>query len=169
MDAKNAPVRRADREIHTGDMPIDQKPTITDEVLPNIVLSPDRLEDDYLAQLAFAEEPVTIRIERSGEKFAPNVIDLWVNGKGAEILQNGKWIPYGALPVGVPVTTKRKYVEVLARSKTDTINTKSYKKDEFTEVNAIERYTSSKAPFSVIRDANPLGIEWLTNLLRSNA
>jgi hypothetical protein len=149
-------------------MEINQKPLIEDEVLPLIVEAPAALHKVYMEALAFAEEPVTIRIERSGEKFAPNVIDLWVNGQGAEILQNGRWVTYNALPVGTPVTTKRKYVEVLARSKTDTINTKSGKKDEFSEINSIERYTSAKAPFSVIRDKNPLGVEWLTNLLRSN-
>jgi hypothetical protein len=167
MDAGNAPVRRAAPELHTDDIKIVQKPLIQtrDDLIDEVIVAPEVLQKDYLEALAFAEEPVTIRIERTGEKFAPKMIDLWVNGKGAEIVHNGRWVETRVLPVGVPVTTKRKYVEVLARSKLDTINTLSGKIDENSERNDIERFTSSKAPFSVIRDDNPKGIQWLQGIV----
>lgn len=167
MDAGNAPVRRARTELHTDDIDIVQKPIISsrDELLEEVVIAPEVLHAEHLANLAFAEQPVKIRIERSGEKFAPRLIDVWVNGRGAEIIINGKWVETRVLPVGVPVWTKRKYVEVLARSKIDSINTRSGKVDDNSERNDIERSTSSRAPFSVIEDRDPRGAAWLTGLV----
>lgn len=167
MDAGNAPVRRPPAELHTADIKIHQKPVIEsrDELLEEIVIAPEVLEKEYSEALKFAEEPVTIRIERSSEKFAPPVIDLWCNGKGAEIVVNGRWVETRVLPVGVPVTTKRKYVEILARSKIETVTTNSGKIDENSERNDIARYASSRAPFSVLRDNNPKGADWLTGLV----
>ena len=170
MEAQNAPVRRPRPELHTDDLPIDQKPQIEfeSELADEVVVAPEVLQKEYMAALAFAEEPVTIRIERTAEKFAPHVIDCWCNGKGPEILVNGKWVEFKALPVGMPVTTKRKYVEIVARAKVDTVNTKVEDRQSDNPRNLIDRYTSSRAPFSVIQDRNPLCAEWLTNLLRVN-
>lgn len=170
MDANNAPVRRAPQELHTADIKIEQKPRIEtrEDLAEEIVVSPEALQKEYAAALAFAEEPVTIRIERSSEKFAPKAIDLWCNGKGAEVMMNGRWVEMRVLPVGIPVTTKRKFVEILARSKVDSVETVVGGMDEEHPRNAIDRHTSSKAPFSVIEDRNPKGVEWLNNLVRFN-
>lgn len=168
MDAVNAPIRRARPETHTDDVAILQKPLIEnrEDLVDEVVLaSPEVLQKDYADALAFAEEPVHIRIERSSEKFAQQSVDVWVNGKGAEVLMNGRWIETKVLPVGVPVTTKRKYVEVLARSKEDSVSTRVVKAED-SERNLVERYTRSKVPFSVLRDNNPKGVEWLNNLVR---
>lgn len=166
MDASNAPVRHAPRELHTDDIEIQQHPVIEtrQDLAEEIVIAPAVLQKEYAEALKFAEEPVTIRIERSSEKFAPNVIDLWCNGHGPEILQNGRWVTYQALPVGVVVTTKRKYVEILARSKVDSVQTE-VTKEEHGEKNEIARSTSSRAPFSVIRDDSPKGVAWLNGLV----
>lgn len=169
MDAVNAPVRRARPELHTADIGIEQKPLIEsrDDLVDEIVAAPpDVLKAEYAAALAFNEEPVTIRIERSAEKFAPRVVDAWCNGKGAEVLVNGRWVETSYLPIGVPVTTKRKYVEILARSKHDAIDTRVEGRDSEKPLNLIERSTSSKSPFSVIEDRNPKGAAWLTGLVR---
>lgn len=169
MDASNAPVRRPRPELHTADIGIEQKPAIEsrDDLANEIVAAPpDVLKKEYAEQLAFNEEPVTIRIERSSEKFAPRVVDAWCNGKGAEVLVNGRWVETSYLPIGVAVTTKRKYVEILARSKLDTINTKVEDRDSEKPQNLIERSTSSRAPFSVIEDRNPKGAAWLTGLVK---
>lgn len=170
MDASNAPVRRAPVEVHTADVKIEQKPVIAsrDEVVTAVVAPEDVLQANYAAALAFNEEPITIRIERSAEKFAPNVVDCWCNGKGAEMLVNGRWVETGYLPVGAPVTTKRKYVEILARSKIDSVQTKVEDRDSEKPINLIERFTSSKSPFSVLEDRNPKGAAWLTSLVRFN-
>lgn len=166
VDATNAPVRRPAPELHTGDIRITQKPVIEtrEDTEGEIVVAPESLENDYQAQLAFMEEPVTIRIERSAEKFPPRVIDCWVNGKGAEVLINNKWVETRAIPVGMPVTTKRKYVEVVARAKVENVNTHVEKRPD-SEVNEIHRNASARAPFSVIHDANPKGAAWLTGIV----
>lgn len=168
--AINNPVNQPVRELSTADMAVGQMPPIVfpEHGLPDrerIVEPLDRMPaDDYLSALKFAEEPITIRIERSSEKFAPHSVDCWVNGIGAEVLMRGKWLQLGYLPVGHAVTTKRKYVEVLARSKTDTVQTE-VKKFEDGEENLNPIHTSQKTPFSVLRDENPRGGEWLTRLL----
>ena len=168
MDANNAPVRRPRTELHTGDISIAQKPSIEsrDDLLDEIVVAPEVLQKEYAEALAFAETPVTIRVERSSEKFAPNVIDVWCNGKGTEVVISGRWVETKVIQIGIPVTVKRKYVEILARSKITSINTVSGKIDERSEKNEIERFTSSRAPFSVIEDKDPRGAQWLTNLVR---
>jgi hypothetical protein len=162
-------LHRRGPEIHTGDMKVGQQPSISlDGPLDHeqVIIPVDTpLETEQTKNLAFAEEPVTIRIEPSSEKFAPKVVDCWVNGVGAEVFMNGRWHKLGVLPVGIPVTTKRKYVEVIARSKQDTVSTISGKPGDENPENRIERNTYHKAPFSVISDKNPVGAEWLTRLM----
>src|SRR5262245_46624102 len=101
-DAQTNPVRRPSHELFTGDIKMEQKPTIEsrEDLAEDVVVAEKPLGKDYQDELAFNEEPITIRIERSGEKFAPPVIDCWVNGKGAEVVVNGKWVALGYLPVG---------------------------------------------------------------------
>lgn len=169
MDASNAPVRRPRPELHSAEIGIEQKATIEsrEDLAAEVITAPeDVLKADYAQELAFNEEPITIRIERSSEKYAPRVVDAWCNGKGAEVLVQGRWVETAYLPVGIPVTTKRKYVEILARSKIDSVNTKVEDRDSEHPTNLVERSTSSRAPFSVIEDRNPKGAAWLTGLVR---
>ena len=161
-------VRNPRAELSTESIGIKQKPNIEGRAdLDNQIVTagPGAINRSYQDELAFGEDPVTIRLERSGEKNAPQTIPCWVNGKGAEVEINGRWVELGYLPVGVILTTKRKYVEVLARSKVDNISTKVAQLAD-SERNEIERSTHAHAPFSVIKDANPRGAEWLTNLVR---
>jgi len=156
--------------MNTGDIPIPQKAVIETraDLDDEIVIAPAHLQSDYQAALAEAEEPVTIRIERSGEKFAPRSIECWVNGKGAEVLINGRWVEVTWVPVGQPVTLKRKYVEVLARSCVETVETNILERDGDDPRNLISRSTSSRAPLSVIEDKNPNSAQWLRNLMQLN-
>ena len=160
------------KEIHTDDLEVGQQPRITlvdgEDIDHEQIIVPvgAALIKDIAPGLAFAEEQLTIRIERSSDKFAPKVVDVWVNGKGAESFVNGAWHELGFLPVGIPVITKRKYVEVMARSKTDNVTTQTGSINEENPVNHIDRITSSRTPFSVIEDKNPLGVQWLTRLLQ---
>ena len=173
MDAINTPIRRARKETHSDDLPIEQRDNIDmsgEEINhENIVLASAPLTTDYGRTLAFMEEPVTIRIEKSAEKYAPIVIDCWINGRGAEVFLNGQWLVLGYLPVGREIITKRKYLEVLARSKVDNINTDVGSIYDENPRNTIEISTSSKAPFSVLEDKNPLGREWLGRLMREQS
>lgn len=158
-------------EIHTGDLLIGQTPRISledgEEIDHEQIIVPidSPLGSSQVENLAFAEEPVTIRIAKSSEKFAPKVVDCWVNGKGAEIFVNGKWLEFGCMPIEMPFTTKRKYVEILARSKVDTVTTQTGSMADEKPANNIDRSTSSKTPFTMIQDKNPKGSEWLTRLL----
>jgi hypothetical protein len=171
MDATNQTTRRARRELHTSELPIGQSPAID---LPDngpidheqvIVPVDTPLVDSYLVGLKFAEEPVTIRISMSSEKYAPKVVDCWCNGIGAEVMMNGRWQQLGWIPVGREVTVKRKYVEILARSKIDNITTDTDDPGVENPQNRIERSTSAKVPFSVLKDDNPMGHAWLTRLM----
>lgn len=172
MDAINNPVKRQyNREKNTEDMKVGQRDSVNLD-LPreseDIVSLETIAEQDYIDELAFMEETVMIRINKSSEKFAPNVVDCWANGRGAEQFINGKWAVCGWLPVNTVVTTKRKYVEVLARSKQESIQTRVVKHED-REENHADRFTNLKYPFSVISDKSPRGAEWLTRILSEAA
>jgi len=168
MNAADTPVRKNRRELHVGDIPIEQKADILDihDHESDVIVAHTVEKSDYLDELTFNEEPVTIRLEPSAEKFASKWVPCWVNGKGAEVLVNGKWVEFGYLPVSQMLTTKRKYVEVLLRSKRDSVNTNVIERDNEDPQNIIERSTTSTALFSIIEDRNPRGAEWATELRR---
>ena len=159
-DAINRPVARPNAEIHTGDMATRAVPDVNMDAIEErddeiILTDGEQFDRDYAAALAFTEEPVTIVLSRSSEKFAPAILDFHVNGKTV-------W-----LPVGRPVTVKRKYVEVIARAQPYDVRT-SIVKHEDREENKVERHTINKYPFSVIRDDNPKGHEWLAQVMRES-
>lgn len=163
----------AGNHLNTADLPLGQAPDI---VLPatgavprgeSIEVLDKPLDDDYTAMLAMAEDAITIIIEPGTEENAPKVVDCWVNGKGAEVQDQltGKWMEINCLPIGNPIVTKRKYVEVLARSKITNVKTQHEGATVDNPENRVVRNTSRKAVFSVIEDRNPRGREWLTRLI----
>ena len=85
-------------EVHTDSVKIDQfDDLVGDSALKgreNIVIADKPLNKDYLDELAFNEEPVTIRLEPSTDKNAATWFPIWVNGKGAEVFIN--LYPYNA-------------------------------------------------------------------------
>lgn len=173
-DAINNPARRQRRELATDDLEVGQKTNIIIDPNGSIDHESESLEAleqsvgltmAYADALAFNEEPICIVIEKSNQKNPPKTVDCWVNGKGAEIFRDGKWNILGWLPVDVPIITRRKYVEVLARAKPDTINTEVDDETKATPRNEISRSTHTKYPFRVIQDKNPLGQAWLTECL----
>lgn len=169
MEAKNTPIRRPRNELHSADMAIEQRgdidvtETINHE---NIIVSEGSITNDYAKQLAFNEDPVEILIHATGEKNSAKVADCWVNGRGAEVFMNGKWVVLGYLPVGIPVLTKRKYAETFANSKVDNITTSHGDMSDKDPVNVVETATTSKVPFTITRDDSPYGREWLARLMR---
>ena len=152
----------ATKEIHSGDIASKQKPDInlaldTDLTLvrqnENIIVDAHGVNDDYLKDLAFMEEKVTIRLERTNEKHASEMISLGVNGRT-------EW-----LKVGEVVSVARKYLEVLARCKSDIITTIAPSAGGSDVVNRLSRNSSQKHPFSIIADPNPRGAEWITGIM----
>lgn len=157
------------REVHTGDLAIAEAPDADIEQRSETIIPVDKpLEADYAEALAFMEDPITIRIEPSDEENAPIVIDCWVNGKGAEVLDTltGKFMEINCLPIGQPIITKRKYVEVLARSRTDRVTSQeeTAHPDVGRDGFKVQRRSQRKNMFSVLEDKNPRGREWLNRI-----
>lgn len=171
-EAIHQPVQRARRETVSADTSVPQKPLRQDAAGDSIERGGDiaradasTLIDDYAERLAFNEDPITILLHPSRERNPPLVVDCWVNGRGAEVLVDGKWHQFGCLPINKPVTTRRKYVEVLCLSRTDTVQTDSGSTAEDHPHNRVVRHTSANHTFSVIRDDNPRGAAWLARVL----
>lgn len=173
-DAKNNPVTRQynRKEVNTGDMQIGQKSDIDISLDAQIVHGesiPNVSDEKFLADLAFMEEPVTIRIEENSRSDFPEThVPVQVQGKEAEVLQNGRWLTIGWLPIGVELTTKRKYVEVLARAKSDAVKTSHDDATVERPQNKITRRSSANYPMSIIQDNSPRGHEWLSNIMRGH-
>jgi hypothetical protein len=148
---------------HTADMEVGQQ-TAGNFILPPLDMPIDResiaiepvvssLTKNDFAEMMFMEELVKIRVEPLNEKNPRKMIDLYVNGKA-------EWVP-----VGRPWIMRRKYVEVLARSKPMSVQTKHESAEEsLNPQNEVIRTTSSQFPFSVLEDT-PRGIEWLNRLM----
>jgi hypothetical protein len=161
----------ARQEMHSDRLPkVEQRPDIVDQSTydGDVVLTERTHKQDYLDELAFMEEPVTIRLEPSSEKNAATAFPVWVNGKKAEVFQRGRWEEIGYLPVGVVLTIKRKYLEVIIRAKTDTIHTKIQDMDGERPINVAQRFTSPVHSFSILEDKNPKGPAWVSELRRRN-
>lgn len=179
MDAKNSPSgsRKYSRAMHSEDHALAQKDDI-DIGLDKAIVHGEALasvagdvnhQADYLAALNFMEEPVTILIEENTRSELPEShVPVGVNGKGAEVLIDGKWVEAGWLPIGRELTTKRKYVEVLLRSKADTINTDHDDATVERPRNMVKRRTAAQYPVSVLHDANPKSREWQARVRMSH-
>ena len=167
--------RKYKRSIHSEDFPLSQKsdidldqPIVHGEALANV--SGDvSFAADYLSQLAFNEEPVTIIIEENQRSDFPEThVPVSVQGKGAELFTNGQWLEVGWLPIGSELITKRKYVEVLVRSKSDSIKTNHDDATVERPRNTVTRRTSANYPVTVLEDRNPLGREWIARIRMSH-
>jgi hypothetical protein len=159
------------QEIFSGDTAIAQHDDLVGDLKdrkPDIIVGEKIVNKDYMDELAFNEEPVTIRIEPSTEKNAPAHFPVWVNGKGCEVLIGNDWVSVGHIPVSTLLTVKRKYVEVIMRAKIDTITTDVIEEIGKDPINKVKRFTTAVNSFSIIKDDNPLSLAWLTELRRRN-
>lgn len=173
-DAAQTPVtRRYKREHHTEDSPVGQqsdvdlsldKQIIHGEAFAAVAGDLDH-NKGLLSELAFMEEPVTIMIEENSSSDHPEThVPVQVNGRGAEVLMNGKFVEMTWLPIGVQLTTKRKFVEVLARSKSTNIKTVHDDATVERPQNTVRRITKAQYPMSILQDDNPRGREWLARI-----
>lgn len=175
----------ARQPLHSDDIKIEQKPDITDDAsqrMPEMVKAGENVlkNVEYLDELKFNEEPVTIRLEPNAERNAPGAFPVWNNGKGCEVLldragrfaahasDGGRWYEMAYIPVGQVIVTKRKYVEIIVRAKIDTLHTEVREPESETPNNIIKRFTSAVHSFSIIEDRNPKGVAWLSELRRRN-
>jgi hypothetical protein len=162
----------ARQELHSNKLPpIEQRAPIEDDTSTyagDVIIGEKIGNADYLDELAFNEDPVMIRLEPSSDKNAATAYPIWVNGKPAEVFQNGRWDEIGYLPVGRVLTVKRKVLEVIIRAKIDTIHTKVQEMESERPNNIVQRFTSPVHSFSIIEDANPRGPAWVAELRRRN-
>jgi len=171
MDAQNAPIRRRQASVESTQFPLGQKdPIDMGEALPGAkapevpaieAIHAEALVDGRAEALAFNEEPVEVMVYPSSEENAPLTVPCWVNGRGAEVFQNGRWNVLGFLPVGLRVITRRKYAEVLLRAKKDKISTDHQGTEVERPQNKVHRVSSAVANIQVITDKNPKGVEWV--------
>ncbi len=128
----------------------------------NIILL-DGIEVDqaYLDELDFYEEPVKIVINPSTHKNAASIFENWSNGLGAEMLVNGKWLAIKDLPVSTPITIKRKIVEQIIRARVMGVQTIHEEPPVSSPRNEIIRTSSHVHSFSILRDDSPRSQEWL--------
>lgn len=117
---------------------------------------------DYLEELAFYEEPVTIIINSSTHKNAASIFENWSNGRGAEMLINGQWLIIRDLPVGKPITIKRKVVEQIIRARVMSVSTVHEEPPTPSPRNELARTSSHVHSFSILKDANPRSGDWLS-------
>lgn len=164
------------KELISADTKIEQKPALNGDRPADresdVVVAAKVINKDYADELAFNEEPVTVRLERGSDKNAPRTQEIWCNGKGCEIWdeKSKRWMEITHVPIARVVTIKRKYLAILAGTKRDQITVSGTDPEDVGKVHAnrVERDTSSACMFSVIADRNPRGAEWLTELLRRN-
>src|SRR4051812_48858381 len=97
--------RTATAEVHSDDTNIDQKPDVPLNPKAReseVVVAANVVNKAYLDELAFNEEPVTVRLEQRSEENAASTIEIWNNGKGCEIWDesNKRWMEITHVPLG---------------------------------------------------------------------
>ena len=102
--------------------------------------------------LAFMNEPVLVEVATTTDKYEPQFVQLWNDGR------------IQVIPRGIPTTVKRKYVEVLARMKTDTFRNEEYRDPDGNNSVRWPKTTGLRYPFAVIQDDNPKGMAWLRSI-----
>ena len=105
------------------------------------------------AELAFMEEKVTIRLATTADKTAEPIPCFGVNGVNQYVIR------------GKPQVIKRKFLQEIARAKTDNISTPFGRDANGFDTYNIGKQQSLKYPFELIEDKNPLGRPWLEKIL----
>lgn len=116
----------------------------------------DKDLNQLLSEESFFNEPVTIQVATTTDENQVPYVHVNVNGTNCVI------------PRGVPVTVKRKYVEVLARMK-ETRYTQSVPNPSEPDRIVMNSRSGQVHNFEVIRDDNKLGGEWLRRVLNEAA
>lgn len=160
----------ARQEFHSYNAPTEQSGPIVGDLAdrqPDIVTAdPSLMTKEFEDELAFMSDWLVIRLEPSGAENAPDTFPVWVNGRGAEVLIEGRPVICTHLPVGPELTVRRSVVEVIARSKTMRVNT-DHTGEPFRQLaNTTHRHTSQTQPFSIVQDPSPRGRAWASEMIR---
>lgn len=118
------------------------------EVVPAMAI------DDYASDLAFMEEPVEVEVHESNDPNAEPIVDLYCNGIPQRIVR------------GQPITVKRKYVQILASARQVSMSAETRVQGEDV-INRVSKRSALRYPFSVTRDDNRKGRDWLRTVLQA--
>jgi hypothetical protein len=175
-NAQHNPVFSPSPELSTGEFnvpqlgPIDVDRTL--EVGREPIVIAERLPSvQYAEELKFNEDPVTIVLTPSSDRNAPKQVYCAVNGKGAEVWdeKSKRWIEFKYIPVGRMLTVKRKYIEVLARSRADSFSTREVSPTPHANQDGyvLESYTVPTAPVTIRHDpAGDKGHQWFARVMQ---
>lgn len=125
---------------------------------------------EFADELKFNEDPVTVVLTPSQDKNSPKQIYCAVNGKGAEVWdeRTKRWLEFKYVPVGRVLTVKRKYLEVLARSRADSFSTREVTPTPMANQDgfALDADTVPVAPMTIRHDpAGAKGQEWFARVM----
>lgn len=181
--AKDSPVSTGSNELSPEHFPAPQFPavnlaTLIDSPAEPIVtevegiatMSEADAKNAYLAELKFNEDGVTVIIPPGHGKDAPKYVYCAVQGVGAEVYnpKTKTWMRFPYLPVNTQMVVKRKYLEVLARSRIDTVETREVTTTPRPNQDGFEmvRETQQAAPFYVRFDpAGERGADWYRRVM----
>lgn len=154
----------ATKRISTDDMQVGQETHIdipAEGLIDRSAIHEDGIEivegvalDDYARELAFMEELIEVEMHESTDPNAQPIEDIYCNGLCQRFVR------------GRPQVVKRKYVQALA-----SLRQVSFRSDARVEgeevVNRLHRNSALRYPFSVVRDDNRRGRDWLRRALQS--
>lgn len=109
----------------------------------------DMLDKEKMKMLAFFNEPVTIRIATSSDRQAEQAFEINVNGQN-EFFRRGE-----------TKTVKRFIVDHMARMKVTTYTQREVIDKDGVKSIVNDPVSSLKYDFSIERDSNPRGRDWL--------
>lgn len=169
--AADNPVMAAPKEQEFDHSAMHQRGVIDlDNPAESIAIVDKMPEAEYADLLKFAEDPVTGVISPSSDRNAPKYVYCGVNGTGAEVWdeRTKRWLRFPYVPVGRVLTMKRKYWEVLGRSRTETFRTREVTPTPHANQDGfvLEAETVAVAPFNVRHDpAGAKGHEWYQRVI----
>lgn len=148
------------RRIDTREQELNKETDLILQSTGDIIRNDQEIEvmdkpitDSYAANLAFMEEPVEVMLHESTDPNADNPVQVACNGVNQFFWR------------GQPITVKRKFVEILARSKQTAIQTKEVRDHSGALATAVTKSTALRYPFSIISDQNRDGSVWLKRTL----
>jgi hypothetical protein len=141
LESANLPIGRTERTEPTPDNPVGA---------PKLVAVAERMPDaEKLANLAFMNEKVTIRVPTTTDKNAEQVFEININGKPFFFRR------------GETKTVPRYVVDHLARMKVTAYADREVFNSEGVKQILHEPRTGIKYDFAMVRDDNPMGEHWL--------
>lgn len=113
-----------------------------------------RVDSEWAANMAFAHELITIRVDDSTDENAEKKVEVWNNG---DLM---------IFPRGQEVTCQRRFVESLMRAKPTKYSQQAVI-DEFGKVGGYKEipHRALRYHFAVVRDESPHAQAWLKSTL----